>query len=218
MYSVTIHINLNEDNALSDLKEIKDGPFTVYKFEIINENDIKFVMDVNRCQDAVAEALRKKDAIRSLEWVSDTQLLVTKRSSGILPIIRKNHGIFQTINQFYGTHRTFDIVVFDRADLKEIVESLRKLGTVRLDRLRPFTGPSSLLSSRQSEVLELAYEEGYFDWPRNTDAETLADQLDISHATFLEHLRKAEKKIIDQVVGGAAPNPETMSHHTQRSN
>lgn len=215
MFRVTIHINLNEDYALSDLKKVKDGPFIVYQFEIIGGDTIRFVMDVDGHRDDVAQVLREKDAIQSLECVSDTQLLVTKRSSGILPIIRENHGIFQKINQFDGTHRTFDIVVFERADLKEIVEGLRKLGTVRLGRLSPFTGPSSLLSSRQFEVLELAHEEGYFDWPRRTDAETLADQLDISHATFLEHLRKAEEKIIDQVVGGAAPSPEIISHHSQ---
>lgn len=215
MFSVTIHINLNEDYALSDLRKIKDGPFIVYQFEIIDGDTIRFVMDAGEYRDDVAEVLREKDAIQSLKYVSDTQLLVTKHSSGILPIIRENHGIFQKMNQFNGTHRTFDIVVFERADLKKIVEGLRKLGTVRLDRLSPFTGPSSLLSSRQFEVLELAHEEGYFDWPRHTDAETLANQLDISHATFLEHLRKAEKKIIDQVVGGAAPSPEIITYYSK---
>lgn len=214
MFSATIHINLIEDNALSDLREVKDGPFTVYQFELVDGNTIKFVMDAGEYRNDVIEVLCEKDAILSLERVADTQLLVTKHSSGILPIIRNNHGLFQKMNQFEGTHRTFDIVIFDRSDLKEIVEDLRELGTVRLGRLRPFAGPSSLLSARQSEILEYAHEAGYFDWPRRASAETLADQLDINHATFLEHLRKAEKKIIDQVIGGAAPNPEIIPQYS----
>lgn len=213
MYTATIHINLDSDNALSDLKTARDGSFFVHQFEIVDDEYIKFVMDAGEHRDDVVEILNQKDAIQSLEYISDSQLLVTKRSSGVLPIIRNNHGMFQKMNQFEGTHRTFDIVLFDRESLKAIVEGLQELGTVQVERLRPFTGSSSLLSSRQAEALELAYEAGYYDWPRRTDAETLADQLGVGHTTFLEHLRKAEEKIIGEVLGGAALTPEVISHH-----
>lgn len=215
MFTATIHVNLDNDYALSDLKVVKDGPFNTYQYEIIDEKTLKFVIDTGKYRDEVIEILHEKDAIQSLKCISDSQLLITKQSSGILPIIRKNHGILQKMSQFDGTRRTFDIVVFDREDLKAIVEDVRNLGTVRLERLRPFAGPSSLLSSRQYEVLEFAHEAGYFDWPRRTDAETLADQLDISHATFLEHLRKAEKKIVNEALSGAASRPEIISYQSQ---
>ena len=153
--------------------------------------------------------LDESDAVRSLEDVADSQLLITKRSSGILPIVRENHGMLRRLNRFEGTRRIIDIVVFERAALKTIIDGLRELGTVQLGRLKPFADPTSSLSTRQVEVLELAHEAGYFDWPRGTDAETLADRFDISHATFLEHLRKAERKVIDETLSDAAPTPET---------
>lgn len=52
------------------------------------------------------------------------------------------------------------------------------------------------LSERQREVMELARERGYYEWPRETNASELADELGVSKTTFLEHLRKAESKVI----------------------
>jgi predicted DNA binding protein len=52
------------------------------------------------------------------------------------------------------------------------------------------------LSERQREVFELAKREGYYTWPRECSASFLADELDISKTTLLEHLRKAESKIL----------------------
>lgn len=213
MLTATIHVDLDHDYALSDLKAIHDGPFTMYQFEAIDGDTIKFLIKVGEHRDAIAEVLGKSDAVQSLEDVADSQLLITKRSSGILPIIRQNHGMLRRMNQFEGTRRVLDVVVFNREDLKTIIERLRELGSVQLKRLKPFADPSSSLTTRQAEVLEHAYEGGYFDWPRHTDVETLADQLDISHATFLEHLRKAEKKIIDEVLSSAAPPPETSLYN-----
>ncbi|KAB1193373.1 hypothetical protein GJR96_07915 [Haloferax sp. MBLA0076] len=52
------------------------------------------------------------------------------------------------------------------------------------------------LSDRQREVYELARRRDYYTWPREVSAAELADELDISKATLLEHLRKAESKLL----------------------
>ena len=52
------------------------------------------------------------------------------------------------------------------------------------------------LSQRQREVIELARQRGYYAWPRETSAADLAAELDISKTTLLEHLRKAESKVL----------------------
>jgi len=51
-------------------------------------------------------------------------------------------------------------------------------------------------TERQREVLLAAYEAGYYEWPRETDAQTLADELGIASATLHKHLRAAERKIV----------------------
>ncbi|WP_089820894.1 helix-turn-helix domain-containing protein [Halogranum amylolyticum] len=52
------------------------------------------------------------------------------------------------------------------------------------------------LSERQREVLDLARRRDYYQWPREVSAGDLADELGISKATLLEHLRKAESKLL----------------------
>lgn len=55
------------------------------------------------------------------------------------------------------------------------------------------------LTDRQREVLEAAYRAGYFEWPRDSNAEEVAETLDISSATLHSHLRKAEGSILDEM-------------------
>ncbi|RMB25426.1 helix-turn-helix domain-containing protein [Haloplanus aerogenes] len=57
------------------------------------------------------------------------------------------------------------------------------------------------LTERQAEVVETAYEMGYFEYPRATNAERVAAELDIHPSTLAEHLATAQAKLLDQIVG-----------------
>lgn len=59
--------------------------------------------------------------------------------------------------------------------------------------------PIERLSERQREVFQLAQREEYYTWPRETSAIDLAEELGISKTTLLEHLRKAETKILGEI-------------------
>ncbi|WP_265108771.1 bacterio-opsin activator domain-containing protein [Halosolutus halophilus] len=56
------------------------------------------------------------------------------------------------------------------------------------------------LTDRQRSALETAYYAGYFEWPRNSSGEEIATTLDVSPATFHEHLRSAQQKLIAAIV------------------
>lgn len=56
--------------------------------------------------------------------------------------------------------------------------------------------PEDTLSERQREAFELAHDRGYYEWPRNVSGTELAAETGVSKATFLEHLRKAEAKLL----------------------
>ncbi|MFB6106330.1 MAG: bacterio-opsin activator domain-containing protein [Halobacteriaceae archaeon] len=62
------------------------------------------------------------------------------------------------------------------------------------------------LTERQRNALVTAYRSGYFEWPRATNGEGVADSLGVSPPTFHQHLRLAEKKLFESVL-----DPETQS-------
>jgi hypothetical protein len=53
------------------------------------------------------------------------------------------------------------------------------------------------LTPTQRDVFEHARQRGYYEWPRGVSTRDLADDLDVSKTTLLEHLRKAEAKLLD---------------------
>lgn len=61
-------------------------------------------------------------------------------------------------------------------------------------------GPASPLGGltrQQRRVLRAAYDLGYFEQPKRVYAEDLARALGLKKATVVEHLRKAEKRLLD---------------------
>ena len=53
------------------------------------------------------------------------------------------------------------------------------------------------LTSRQLQMLETAYEAGYFERPRQANATEIAAQFDIDPSTFREHVNVAISKMLD---------------------
>jgi predicted DNA binding protein len=55
------------------------------------------------------------------------------------------------------------------------------------------------LTERQWAAVEAGYFGGFFDTPRHRSGEDIARSLDISPPTFHQHLRKAERKLLEIV-------------------
>lgn len=58
------------------------------------------------------------------------------------------------------------------------------------------------LTEKQRTALETAFSAGFFEWPRTSTGEEVADRLGIAPATFAQHLRAAERKFFDTVFAG----------------
>jgi len=58
----------------------------------------------------------------------------------------------------------------------------------------------SKLTTRQLEVVQTAYEMGYFDRPRRANATEVARALDIDPTTFSEHLAAAQSKVFADIL------------------
>ncbi|MFB6136395.1 MAG: bacterio-opsin activator domain-containing protein [Halobacteriaceae archaeon] len=104
---------------------------------------------------------------------------------------------------------TVSVEVAPEADPRTVVETVERefpeTAFVRKrSRERPFHSTSKFRSSlderltdRQRTVVRAAYEGGYFEWPRASDAEDVADALEISSPTLHEHLRQAIRKLVE---------------------
>ncbi|MFP9190483.1 PAS domain S-box protein [Natronosalvus vescus] len=55
------------------------------------------------------------------------------------------------------------------------------------------------LTERQLEVLRTAYFAGFFDWPRESTGQDIADMLEVSQPTINRHLRFAQQRLLTQL-------------------
>ncbi|MFB6253466.1 MAG: helix-turn-helix domain-containing protein [Halobacteriaceae archaeon] len=105
-------------------------------------------------------------------------------------------------------------IVFHAADyeeLREIINELReRFPSINIKRFIRSTATEqtrdsvlvdrSKLTSRQCEILETAYDMGYFDRPRKANASEIANELDINPSTFREHLAAAQTKLFGDLL------------------
>lgn len=60
----------------------------------------------------------------------------------------------------------------------------------------------SKLTSRQRQILLTGYALGYYDVPRRISSDDLSRHLNVDKSTVVEHLRKAERKLIGSIIAG----------------
>ncbi len=99
----------------------------------------------------------------------------------------------------------------DLSDLREKLDEFReRFGSVHIEYLvqgREDDDEAEVvpvdvrrLTDRQREVVETAYEMGYFEYPRESNATEVATALDIQPSTFTEHLTAAQGKLLGELV------------------
>ena len=93
-------------------------------------------------------------------------------------------------------------------DVRQVVDALEEtFGRVDVVARRQVTRPESAferfadtweerLTDRQRTALEAAYYSGFFEWPRETSGEAVAESLGVTPPTFHQHLRTAERKLL----------------------
>lgn len=105
-------------------------------------------------------------------------------------------------------HEYWEVSSLKKTYLKEFFDSLtgnmdkvEVLRVVEKDFSPSFySGVSVDLSEQQRKAFELALQNGYYNFPRKVNLGELAGKMEISTATFQEHLRKAEGKIFSSSV------------------
>jgi predicted DNA binding protein len=91
---------------------------------------------------------------------------------------------------------TWTLGVSDREQAKAILDALAGMGPLKVLRLSKGTFPDLRLTGAQLRVLRAAIVRGYYEFPRRTSPTKLAKELGLAKSTVLEHLQRAEAKVI----------------------
>jgi predicted DNA binding protein len=94
----------------------------------------------------------------------------------------------------------------DDGSIRKMVQLLKTFGeTVKLSVQDASFSSSEMLSSltpKQRELMREAKRLGYYNYPRSISATDLAKAVGLSRSTVVEHLRKAEIRLLDQLLEG----------------
>lgn len=96
-------------------------------------------------------------------------------------------------------------VVGSEAEISESIAAIDASGvSPLLRRLTDFEGtPASVgeeLTDRQREIVETAYGMGYYEVPRAVSTDDVAREVGLDASTVAEHLQRAERNVLSQVV------------------
>lgn len=88
------------------------------------------------------------------------------------------------------------LIVSDKSELKAIFDHLKtKEVEAELIKLTKIDDKETL-TERQDKITHVAFERGYFDYPKRISLRELARMFDVSPSTLSEILRKGQRKIV----------------------
>lgn len=156
-----------------------------------------FIKDLKKDKNVI-KLERKKDVFFLLEKAGIKAVaFYTPKIIFIKPVLVQNNGyeIWEI-----GSWEKEEVSKFINEVKKKIKDfKLLKFHNVMVDNVFfPKLMPN--LTEKQKRAIELAIEQGYYNTPRKIDLRKLAKIMKISLATYQQHLRAAEEKIIPNIL------------------
>ena len=89
-------------------------------------------------------------------------------------------------------------VIGNNDSFRELLAALEKDKIPFEVKLKRNLEDTELLTARQEQLLSIAFERGYFDFPKKVGLEELATLADVKTSTLAEILRRGQKKILGE--------------------
>ncbi|PSP50556.1 DNA-binding protein [Halobacteriales archaeon QH_7_69_31] len=149
------------------------------------------------------------DAPALIEALSDhPDLYAHDLMDGIQPLVslaEKYALIIETPIEFIHSNAVRMTVIGDHDMLRAAIEEMPDSLSITIDQVGTYSPDRrdtlSSLTDRQLEVFRTAVELGYYEIPRRATHEEIADSLECAPSTVDEHLRKAESRVLQSLVG-----------------
>ena len=190
-------------NWMSEIPE--RHPVTIKVIDRVPYSDrgVKDLVEIAGPQDIMEEVLND---IRKNPTVSKIETTMTERGKLIGAVTTSRCDICRILTDsdvFLISAETRDngrvdwtLVLSDKAVLKDIFDHLKSKSVdaelVKLTKIDDKDG----LTERQDKITKVAFERGYFDYPKRISLRELARMFDVSPSTLSEILRKGQRKIV----------------------
>jgi predicted DNA binding protein len=116
-------------------------------------------------------------------------------------------GLVHTIPTIISPEKFTISMMGERKNLSDFIEMMRtNAGTIRKMAFRRAAYQKAdilaVLTEKQREVMLAAFQNGYYDYPKKISSRQLCQKVGISKPTLLQHLRKAEGRILKEIMTG----------------
>ena len=173
---------------------------------------IQFCTVSRASSDAIADLASASPAIDRFEVVAESDghalLKFVFRGRSVIPVLADHGARTERIVAEGGEVRVVAVVPHG-IDVRTVVEAFtRSFPSTELVAQREVDRPIGTdeafrstvhdrLTEKQRAALRTAHLSGFFEWPRVSTGEEVAERLDVSPATFHQHLRVGENKLIN---------------------
>ncbi|MCD6139639.1 MAG: helix-turn-helix domain-containing protein [Thermococcus sp.] len=171
-----------------------------FKEDVNPEKIVKKLLEIPHVKDA--KLIPKNDHYILYVRANIFEAPLPKNALEIFDIQKKGMVIFEK-----GTFTSSEVylyVICEDELVRDVIAVLKKVYNGELasiEEYSPEDTPLSKLTRKQLETLLLAHKSGYFDNPRRVTLRELAEMLNLSPSTVKEHLRKAQRKIFEELMG-----------------
>jgi predicted DNA binding protein len=163
--------------------------------------------------------LEDRMALFSLAW--------DPHGNSILQVIVDHGAFYSTPISMVGGVESWRLLLPDERERTALLRDLTEFGEIQLHKVARVDRSRLLAaglwgffatSARRRQILELALRRGYFDFPRRASSRDLARELGLAQSTILEHLRNAQRQILERILGSPSSLGEVRGRPTQGTN
>jgi len=191
------------DNWMSDISAKYPATIKVIDRMPFSEKGVKDLVEIQAPADMMDEIL---DTIKKNPLVSKMDTTVTEKGKVLSAVTTSRCEICRILTDadvFLISAQSKDqgkvewtIILSEKSVLKDIFDHLKsKSVEVELVKLTKIDDKETL-TERQDKITQVAFDRGYFDYPKRISLRELARMFDVSPSTLSEILRKGQRKIV----------------------
>ena len=187
-------VSLCRESGIRDVEMVEDEGYTCIPQVEVEERLDADELDELACVDQWELVTEKEDTFLYLLELTATELPES--------ITEDHDALIGNCDTTMTDRGVLLSLVGSQEAIRDMIRNYESAGApTNLCELTQYEGEENALDAltdRQLEVIETAYEMGFYDLPREASTEEIGGELDIDAATVSEHLQRAERNLLAQ--------------------